>query len=274
VTQIFEEPADFVPTSALIASFLHSKSTHARVKEGEVYVATFDNVPFGAEYRQAVGIFKSENKENFLKVFAHGQSMEVISEQGINVNKLDKGCLVFRDNKEQGYTVCIVDTTNKNSDTRYWVSDFLQVEANADSYHNTHKYLGLCKQFITNEYAEKFEVSKSDQIDLLNRSMDYFKTKDQFSIEEFTSEVIHHAEVIDTFKDYKKTYESVKNFEIEDSFNINLSAVKRQAKVFKAVLKLDKNFHIYIHGRKDLIEKGYDELTGKHFYKLYYDEEQ
>ncbi|MCW3109720.1 MAG: nucleoid-associated protein, partial [Segetibacter sp.] len=29
----------------------------------------------------------------------------------------------------------------------------------------------------------------------------------------------------------------------------------------------------YIHGRNDLIEKGYDELTGKHYYKLYYDEE-
>jgi hypothetical protein len=103
--------------------------------------------------------------------------------------------------------------------------------------------------------------------------MDYFKTKDQFSLDEFAEEVIHHTDVVDTFKEYKKTYESVKNFEIEDEFDINLSAVKRQAKIFKAVLKLDKNFHIYIHGRKDLMEKGYDELTGKHFYKLFYDEE-
>jgi len=273
VTKIFEEPDAFVATSGIIASFLHSKSTHARVKDGELYIATFEQVPFGTEYKQAVGIFKSENKENFLKVFSHGQSLEVISEEGVNTNKLDKGCLVFRNNKEDGYTVCVVDTTNKQNDTQYWISEFLQVAPYTDSYHNTDKYLGLCKQFITNEYAERFDISKSDQIDLLNRSIDYFKTKDQFSIDEFTEEVMHHADVIDTFKEYKKTYESVKNFEIEDEFDINLSAVKRQAKVFKAVLKLDRNFHIYIHGRKDLIEKGYDELTGKHFYKLYFDEE-
>jgi hypothetical protein len=273
VTRIFRDPGTFVTTSGLIASFLYSKSTHARVKEGEMYLALFDQVPFGTEYKQAIGIFKSESKESFLKVFPHGQSFEVVSEEGININKLDKGCLIFRTDEDQGYKVCIVDTSNKQNDARYWVTDFLQVEPYADSYHNTDKYLGLCKQFISNEFAEKFEVSKSEQIDLLNRSIDYFKTRDQFNIDEFAEEVIHHAELIDSFKDYKKTYESAKNFEIEDEFDINLAAVKRQAKVFKSVLKLDKNFHIYIHGRKDLIEKGYDELTGKNFYKIYFDEE-
>jgi hypothetical protein len=104
--------------------------------------------------------------------------------------------------------------------------------------------------------------------------MDYFKTKDQFKLQEFAEEVMHYPEVVDTFMNYKKNYESSKNFEIGEEFDINLSAVKKQAKVFKAVLKLDRNFHIYIHGRKDLIEKGYDELTGKHYYKLYFDEEQ
>ena len=273
VTKIFEDSASFIESSGLLASFLYSKSTHVRVKEGEMYIATFDQVPFGTEYKQAVGIFKSESKESFLKVFPHGQSLEVISEEGININKLDKGCLIFRNNKDEGYTVCVVDSNNKQNDTQYWISDFLQVQPYADSYHNTDKYLGLCKQFITNEYAEKFEVSKSEQIDMLNKSMDYFKTKDQFSMQEFTKEVIHFPEVIDSFLEYKKTYETVKNYEIDEEFDIHLSAVKKQAKVFKAVLKLDKNFHIYIHGRKDLIEKGYDELTGKHYYKLYFDEE-
>jgi hypothetical protein len=273
VTKIFEDPASFVETSALLAAFLYSKSTHVRIKEGEMYIAIFDQVPFGTEYKQAVGIFKSESKETFLKVFPHGQNLEVISEEGININKLDKGCLVFKNNKEEGYTVCVVDSTNKQNDTQYWVSDFLQVEPYADSYHNTDKYLGLCKQFITHEYVEKFDVSKGDQIDLLNKSMDYFKTKDLFSMQEFTEEVIHHPEVIDSFLEYKKTYETVKNYEIEDEFNIHLYAVKKQSKFFKAVLKLDKNFHVYIHGRKDLIEKGYDELTGKQYYKLYFDEE-
>jgi hypothetical protein len=61
--------------------------------------------------------------------------------------------------------------------------------------------------------------------------------------------------------------------QFEDEFDIHLSAVKKQSKVFKSVLKLDKNFHVYIHGRRDLIERGYDELSGKHFYKIYFEEE-
>jgi len=43
--------------------------------------------------------------------------------------------------------------------------------------------------------------------------------------------------------------------------------------VFKSVIKLDKNFHIYVHGDRELIEKGYDEAMGKHFYKIYFDVE-
>ena len=273
VAAIFEDRDNFLQQSALLAQFLYSKSTHAKVKEGELYIVSFDKVPFEGEYIQAIGIFKSETKETFLKVFPHGQSWEVISEEGININKLDKGCLVFRTNTVEGFKVCVVDNTNKQHDAQYWVTDFLQVTPYADSYHHTDKYLSLCKSFITTEYPEKFDVSKSDQIDMLNRSIDYFKSKEQFSLEEFAQEVIHHQEVVDTFMDYKKNFESSRNFEIEDEFAIHVSAVKKQQRVFKTVLKLDKNFHIYIHGRRDLIERGVDEMTGKKFYKIYYDEE-
>jgi hypothetical protein len=274
VAGIFRDPQSFVQQSHFIAQYLYSKSTHSKVKEGELYVVHLGEVPYENVYVEAVGIFKSETKETFLKVFPHGQSWEVIHEEGININKLDKGCLVFNTNSSEGYKVCVVDNTNKQQDAQYWINDFLQVTPYADSYHNTDKYLSLCKNFVTNEYAEKFQVSKSDQIDLLNRSMEYFKTKENFNLQEFSEEVIHHPEVVDTFMDYKKNFESSRNFEIEDDFSIHLSAVKKQQRVFKSVLKLDKNFHIYIHGRRDLIEKGIDEMTGKKFYKIYYDEER
>lgn len=273
ITGIFDNPSSFEAQSALLAHFLYTKSTHVKVKEGEFYVAHFDEVPFGGEYVQAIGLFKSENKDTFLKVFPHGQSLEVIHEEGININKLDKGCLIFKKEREEGYVVCIVDITNKQQDTQYWIKDFLQVEPYADSYHHTNNYLSMCKNFITKEYPEKFEVAKSDQIDLLNRSMEYFKEKESFSLQEFTQEVMHHEEVIDSFMEYKNNYESAKNVNIEDDFAIHVSAVKQQAKGFKTVLKLDKNFHVYIHGRRDLIEKGIDEMSGKKYYKLLFDEE-
>lgn len=274
ITQIFQNREDFIEISGNIASFLYSKSTHVKVKEGELYVVLFEEIPFENDFIKALGIFKSETKETFLKLSKPKDEWEIKDEEGININKLDKGCLIFNTATSEGFKVCVVDPNNKQQDTQYWLNDFLQVQPWADSYNHTDQYLNLCKNFVTNEYAEKFEVSKSEQIDLLNRSIDYFKTKEQFNLKEFSEEVIHHPEIIDTFMDYKKNFESSRKYEIEDEFDINLAAVKKQQRVFKSVLKLDKNFHIYIHGRRDLIEKGIDEETGKKYYKIYFDEEQ
>jgi len=60
--------------------------------------------------------------------------------------------------------------------------------------------------------------------------------------------------------------------EVVDSFPISNLAVKQQAKIFKSVLKLDKNFHVYIHGDRSMIERGKDE-DGKKYYKLFYERE-
>ncbi|HRD56806.1 MAG TPA: nucleoid-associated protein [Ferruginibacter sp.] len=273
VSAFLKNEADFVRQSMYVSQFLYNKSSHVKIKEGELCIVHLTGLPFEGEMVDAIGFYKSESKENFLKVFQHGKSIEIISEEGINTSKPDKACLVFKKHASDGYRVCVIDHTNKQQEAQYWVNDFLQVQPLADSYHHTDKYLSLCKQFVTNEYADKFEVSKSDQLEMLNRSMDYFKTRDHFNMEEFAEEVIHHPEVVDSFMQYKKNYEADRKYEFEENFDIHLSAVKKQQKFFKSVLKLDKNFHIYIHGRRDLIEKGVDD-SGRKYYKIYFEEEQ
>lgn len=52
------------------------------------------------------------------------------------------------------------------------------------------------------------------------------------------------------------------------------SAVKKSSRSMKSVIKLDKNFHIYVHGGEGLIKKGYDPETGMAFYQLYFKEEE
>ena len=49
--------------------------------------------------------------------------------------------------------------------------------------------------------------------------------------------------------------------------------MKKSSRSMKSVIRLDKNFHIYIHGGEGLIKKGYDEKTGMAFYQLYFKEE-
>ncbi|HSK12229.1 MAG TPA: nucleoid-associated protein [Phnomibacter sp.] len=272
--EIFTNGAAFAPYSALIAQFLYGKSTHARVKEGELYVALMQDVPFENDFVTALGIFKSESKESFLKVFTHGQNIEVAAEEGVNISKPDKGCLILRTQEGDGYRVLVVDHTNKNNDAQYWVQDFLQVAPVANEYRHTHEFLQLCRDFATGEMPEKFEVNKQEQIEMMQRSLDYFKTKEQFDYNEFTQEVIHHPEVIEQFAQFRDQYAQARQVEWDESFDIDLAAVKKQGRVFKSVLKLDKNFHIYIHGRRDLIERGYDAEKGKHYYKVYFEEEQ
>ena len=63
-----------------------------------------------------------------------------------------------------------------------------------------------------------------------------------------------------------------RDIRIEDEFGISDSAVKKQARSYKSVIKLDRNFHIYVHGNRNLLEQGEDE-KGK-FYKVYYQEEE
>ena len=58
----------------------------------------------------------------------------------------------------------------------------------------------------------------------------------------------------------------------DEIFGISDSAVKKQARSYKSVIKLDRNFHIYVHGNRNLLEQGEDE-KGK-FYKVYYEEEE
>jgi len=192
-TEVFDNPHRFHEVSEQITKFLFEQTNHPKIKAGELYIALFKDVQIEGDLLDAIGIFKSENKETYLKVYPDtgGFNLEYESD-GININKLDKGCLVFKENRAEGYVVCVVDATNKQQDAQYWVTDFLQVTPYADSYHNTDKAMGMCKLFISNEMQEKFVVNKSDQIDMLSRSMDYFKTKEQFSLQEFTDEVIHH----------------------------------------------------------------------------------
>ena len=119
---------------------------------------------------------------------------------------------------------------------------------------------------------EDFEVNRVDQADLLNKSVNFFKENDQFRIDQFADQVLEQEELKQSFEDYRKRFEDVYEVELNDQFDISKNAVKKQARFFKSIIKLDKNFHIYVHGNRQMIEQGVDE-NGKKYYKLYYNSE-
>ncbi|MDR3132566.1 MAG: nucleoid-associated protein [Prevotellaceae bacterium] len=270
-SKIFDHPETLLEQSQNLARHLYEQSVHPKIKGGEFYTVYFKDCIIDGETVDAVGLFKSENKDTFLKVYPSGEGFEIESEQGININKLDKGCLIFHTEKENGYVVAVVDNTNKGADAQYWIEDFLHVRPRRDEYYNTQQTLSLCKSFVKEELPQQFDVSKVEQAAILNKSVQFFKEKDNFNLKEFTNEVMEQPEIIESFNRYKSAYQQERDIDIADDFTISDSAVKKQARIFKSVIKLDKNFHIYIHGNRNLIEQGTDK-NGK-FYKIYYREE-
>ena len=272
VSTIFENPKFLQTQSENLAKHLYNQSVHPKIKGGEFYIAYFTDCVLRNEVFNAVGLFKSENKDTFLEIERAKDGFDVEARVGININKLDKGCLIYNTEKENGYILSIIDNTNKGSEAQYWKDNFLNVLTLNNDFHKTNQFLGITKQYLTKQLDEEFEVSKTYKIDLLNRSVDYFKTHDQFNKEEFEAEVFHHPNIIKSFKQFDQTYRQENGIELSEAFVISDQAVRKQARIFKSVLKLDKNFHIYIHGNRELIEQGIDE-RGRKFYKIYYEKE-
>jgi hypothetical protein len=270
---IFADTETFHANTANIAKHLHENTVHPKIKAGELYICLYDNCLVDGAYVEALGIFKTETKSNFIDLDMQGHEFALTMREGVEVSKFDKGCLIFPTNAEQGFDVFIYDNANKGEEAVFWREGFLGVAPQANEYYQTNQFLTLTKQFIAKQVPQEFEMSRTEQIDLLNKSVEYFRANESFDKESFEKEVFSETGLVNSFRQFEASYAESNDVEIPEKFDISTQAVKKQARVFKSVLKLDKNFHVYIHGDKDLIEKGYDEKLGKHYYKIFFDEE-
>lgn len=271
--RIFEDPDTLYEHSVSIAKHLYARSNHPKIKSGELYVTYIQDCIVDGETVDAIGIFKSESKETYLKVNPQTEGFEIRKEDGINIKRLDKGCLIFNMEAEDGFLVAQVDNLSKQTEARYWCDDFLQIIQRTDSFYHTKNTLEMCKEFVSDKLSEDFEVSMLDKSDMLNKSAKFFKEKEAFDMGEFAVEVLQQPEVVESFNNYKNEYAEKKSVALEDQFDISNNAVKKQSRFFKSVIKLDKNFHVYVHGNKDFIDRGYDESRGMHYYQLFFNEE-
>jgi hypothetical protein len=262
------ENENFSKNVSSIVNHLTSVSKHVNIKDGDLFIAKFEDIRLGNKYYEGLGIYKFEDKEDFIDTSAYNDEVQLKFKKGIGTKKPDKACLILY--TDEPYTLFIID--NNSSETDYWQNEFIKQTPKNDFINNTSNFLDLTKDFVTKQIPQEFEVNRTDQIDLLNRSAEYFKTHDKFEKRDFEKEVLQDKDVIQSFRKYNNSYAADNNIELSDEFEISSLAVKKQAKIFKSVLKLDKNFHIYIHGDKSLIEPGM-EKDGRKFYKIFYDEE-
>jgi hypothetical protein len=263
------ENNNFFYISKDILQHLKSVSRHPNIKDGDLFVMKYNDIKMNNIYYEGLGIYKVERKEDFIETIeSEKREISLLFKKGIGSRRLDKACLILF--TEVPYTIFIID--NGSIETEYWKNDFVKVGYKNDFINNTNHFLTLAKSFITEQFPNEFEVNKADQIAMLNDSVHYFKNHVEFEKKEFEEKIFKDAEVIKSFREFDKGYREDNKIELSDNFKISSQAVKKQERVFKSVLKLDKNFHIYIHGDRDLIEQGV-EKDGRKYYKIYYQDE-
>ena len=273
VSKIFENKENLIEESKIIAEHLFNQSYHPKIKSGELYVGYFTNCIVEDELADVIGIFKSETKDRFLKPQIDNNSINILHDNGVNIKKIDKACLIFNTEKEAGYKITMIDVAGRSKEAGYWKDDFLNLELRKDDFYQTQNYIGICKGFVNDVFNSENGIERADQIEMMNKTSEFFKGENNFDINEFENKVIENEEVISAFKEYKNKVADENDLEIKDNFDISQTAVKKNSAKFKSILKLDKNFHIYIHGDRQKIVKGFDQKTGLNFYQIFYDKE-
>ena len=271
--KIFDNPDALAEEAATLTRRFYDFSTLPKIAGGEFFVALFDAVDLQGEVMPAIGIFKIVQKEPYLKVEKTAESFALAVGEGISTGKLAMAALIFGMDEAEGYRVMAFDKISKKEDPSVWLG-FLEAKPIEDNYFNTRHYMNLASEFITQKAPAKFCLDKTDTVDLLNRSAFYFKENENFEVEDFTKTLFPEADKQKAFKEFKTQYAEAADVPLADQFDISQQAFRKSSKVFKKVIKLDDNFHIYVHGRRELIERGFDEEKGKPFYKMYFDQEE
>lgn len=270
VSAIFEDNSTLVEKSQDIAEYLYEHSNHPKIKGGDFFVVLFKNCEVDHKIVDAIGLFKAENKERFLKVKHDKDNVSVDYEMGVNVQKLDKGCLIFNVEKEHGYVVAVVDRTKRGAEAKYWIDDFLHVVPRNDGYNQTKRAINVCKDYVKSLTEN---VDKNERAMMLNRLTDFLKRGD-FDLKEMVGCVFDDEKTAQGFLKYNQDAITEDGNGVVEHFKTEPLALKKLSFGNLTNIKLDDNFGISIRGGEDLLEKGYDEEKGMKYYKLYFKEEK
>ncbi len=272
VQSIFTDQSQFVEQSENLARLLYDASVHPKIIDGELSICYISNIRIDTQYVNALGLFKSESLGTFFKYDHQGSHYKMTPDYGYDIGKLDKGCLIFEVNEAEGYDVIICDRKAGSEEAVFWKETFLGLKPIENNYYQTKVAMEMTKSFVDSSVPDDMNISLADQIAMLNKTNDYFKKNDQFERGSFEEAVFGNEDVAAGFQAYEERLGQAQNLQFPANFEISKPAVKKNSKIFKSILKLDKNFSIYIHGDRDRAERGEDE-KGR-FYKFYYDAER
>ena len=183
---------------------------------------------------------------------------------------MEKGCLMLDIGRKQPVQVFVIDSAK--GEKAYWRNEFLHVEEMKDSYSDTNTVLETVRQYAKQDMS----MPKTEKIDFLNQSIQYFENNESYDFESFVSEATDDPEVRTSFREYVKEKEL--GDRMTGQFGISQEAVNNVKKKMRSSIRLDSDIEIKISANaadvSDLIVQGYDERKQMRYYIIYYNNEK
>lgn len=269
----FGQEQDFIPYSNAVLGHLYENSTHPQIKTGELFVVEFHDIEFNDIITTAIGVFKIEKKLEFLNFNHREDGIDFIIDKGVKLQKIDKGCLIINTETDDGLRILSVD--NNTYDASYWKKDFLGLEEVLNDSFQTKHYLNMISDFSANLVIDNDTLAQKD---FINQTMRVFNENEFINTDILKEELLEPFEITQEFEAYKEEYKQIHNLDLEPSFNIEQTTLKKEKKKIKSEILLDTKIQIKIDANeidtvKENIERGYDEEKKMHYYKVFFNEE-
>lgn len=264
--EIFEAEDGLFERGCDVAKRLYAKSNHPNIKSGDLCIALVKGIIVDGQQTEGLCILKSESVEPFLSISERGGDLKLATQEGINPDKIDKGCLVLNHLPDRGYHVLTFDRSSGES--RFWVRDFLGLKPIPDDAYLTNQYAEMAVSF-----AKEQPVGVAEKTAKAKEAVEFFDKRERFSLQEFEEEVLRKdPEMVKKFKQRKERLEEEQGQKLGDSFGISPKGVTRAKKQVGGVMKLDTGVELRLlpHFEEEAMEKGYDEERKMEFVKVYY----
>jgi hypothetical protein len=282
---IFADPATLHAKGCEIARRLYAKSNHPNIKSGDLCISLVEGVDVDGQLMQGICILKSESVVPFLSISTRDGDLHLHTEQGINPEKIDKGCLILNHLPEKGYYVLTFDRSG--TDSRFWVRDFLGVLPVTDPSFLTKNYANMAVAFMEQEKkAKKPAVADAaddappwEEVGKANEAIAFFEERETFSLREFEDEVLKTPEAKERFARQRSQLEEEQGHRLEESFSISKKDVNQaKRKAIRSVMKLDTGVDIRLKPAalakaESVLEHGFDENKKMKFIKVFFNED-
>lgn len=268
---IFAAPGKLLEHGIDIASRLYSKSNHPNIKSGDLCISLIEDLEIEGQATNALCILKSESVVPFLSISTEDGDLRLHTEQGINPEKIDKGCLIINHWPEKGYYVLTFDRGGNES--RFWVKEFLGLQAVPDSSFLTNTFASLAVAAVRHQLEESAPPEQASRA--AQEVIEWFDDREHFDLQEFEEKVLKTPEAVARFAGERSKIEEEQGLELKTNFEIAPKEVKKAKKQAAAVVKLDTGFEIHIKpvfstSEDPHLERGFDDAKGMSFIKLWY----